>query len=172
MAAPSRKPASSRNRDYPDALAARIGFLLARAHLVAREEADTALAAVGLSMKGYAALATLASDGPSSQRRLSERIRIDPATMVDVIDTLERSGHILRRRNPDDRREYALHTTPKGRALFVRAQKAIDRAERRVLAGLDPDETRALHNLLRRMAQPRAGGRPATDELITRAMGR
>ena len=90
---------------YPSVLAARVGFLLARAHLVAREKADRALDDIGISMKGFAALATLVSDGPMSQQRLSQRIRMDPATMVDVIDSLEQSGHIVRRRNPRDRRE-------------------------------------------------------------------
>src|SRR5439155_803918 len=86
---------------YPRLLSARIGFLLARAHLIAREKADRALEDVGLTMKAYAALATLVSDGPVSQQKLSRRIRMDPATMVDVIDTLEGSGHIIRRRNPE-----------------------------------------------------------------------
>src|SRR5438445_9611877 len=104
---------------YPKTLAARIGFLLARAHLIARERADRALEGVGLSMKGFAALSTLVSDGPISQQRLSQRIRMDPATMVGVIDALEKSGHIVRRRNPQDRRAYALQSTPKGRALLA-----------------------------------------------------
>src|SRR6266571_5449741 len=139
MANSDSQPKDDRNRDYPRALAARFGFLLARAHLIAREKADRTLAEVGLTMKGYAALATLASDGPSSQQRLSRRLRMDPATMVDVIDTLEQSGYIVRRRNPDDRREYALHTTPKGRILFSRAQKAIDAAESQTLEDLEPE---------------------------------
>ena len=41
---------------------------------------------------------------------------MDPATMVDVIDSLEESGYIVRRRNPADRR--ALQPTAKGRALM------------------------------------------------------
>ena len=113
--------------DYPEDLAIRIGFLLARAHLIAREEADRALAEVGLTAKGYAALATVVSDAPISQQRLSRRLRMDPATMVDVIDELERSGYMQRRRNPDDRREYALVTTARGRALFSRAKRALGR---------------------------------------------
>src|SRR5438477_7702516 len=114
---------------YPSVLAARVGFLLARAHVVAREKADRALDDVGISMKGFAALATLVSDAPISQQRLSQRIRMDPATMVDVIDALEESGHIVRRRNPEDRREYALQPTPKGRALYARAERALIAAE-------------------------------------------
>src|SRR5438552_18803644 len=110
---------------YPKALAARIGFLLARAHLVAREQADRALAEVGLTMKGFAALATLVSDGAISQQRLSPRIRMDPAPIVDVIDPLEEARHIVRRRKPNDRREQELQPAAKGGARRARAERPI-----------------------------------------------
>ena len=126
----------------------------------------------GLSMKGYAALATLVSDGPISQQRLSQRIRMDPATMVDVIDSLEGSGHIVRRRNPQDRREYALQTTAKGRALLTRAQRAIEAAERETVRGLEPEETAVLLELLGRIADPGRSTDLATDELVTAVLGR
>jgi len=137
---------------YPRALSARVGFMLAQAHMAARGRADRALDDVGLTMKGFAALATLISDGPNSQRRLSRRIRMDPATMVDVIDSLEESGYIVRRRNPADRREYALQPTAKGRALFARADKAIVDAERQTAGRLSAAETRTLMDLLERIA--------------------
>ncbi len=137
---------------YPKALAARVGFLLAQAHMAARARADRALDTVGLTMKGFAALATLISDGPISQRRLGSRIRMDPATMVDVIDSLEESGHIVRRRNPSDRREYALQPTAKGRALYARAERAIIEAEKKTAGRLDASETKTLMRLLERIA--------------------
>ena len=157
---------------YPKALDARIGFLLARAHLIARAEADRALAGVGLTAKGYAALATLVSDGPTSQQKLSQRIRMDPATMVDVIDALERSGHLLRRRNPADRREHALLTTAKGRSLFARAEKALDVAERDTVRDLGAADVRALRDLLGRIARGSGRTELASEELVASALGR
>ncbi|TMC13712.1 MAG: winged helix-turn-helix transcriptional regulator [Chloroflexi bacterium] len=103
--------------------------------------------------RSHAALATVISDGPISQRKLSSRIRMDPATMVDVIDALEQSGRVVRRRNPNDRREYALVTTAAGRALFARARKALDAAERETLRDLDLKETEQLRELLGRIAR-------------------
>lgn len=137
---------------YPRALAARVGFLLAQAHMAARARADQALDGVGLTMKGFAALSTVISDGPHSQQRLSRRIRMDPATMVDVIDSLEESGYIVRRRNPSDRREYLLQPTAKGRALYARAEKAIADAETETIGQLKAGESRTLMELLRRIA--------------------
>jgi DNA-binding MarR family transcriptional regulator len=144
--------AADQEDGYPSALASRVGFMLAQAHMAARARADRALDGVGLTMKGFAALATLISDGPISQRRLSRRIRMDPATMVDVIDALEESGYIERRRNPADRREYALQPTAKGRALFARADRAIVEAERHTAGRLSATETRTLRDLLERIA--------------------
>jgi DNA-binding MarR family transcriptional regulator len=161
-----------RPNTYPDALATKIGFLLARAHLIARERADRSLAEIGLSMKGYAALATLGSDGPTSQQRLSQRIGMDPATMVDVIDALEASNHIVRRRNPQDRREYALHTTPRGKALLARAERAIEAAGQETFRDLDPGEAAILMRLLGRIADPSRTQKLATDEAVAEALGR
>jgi len=158
--------------DYPRALDTRIGFLLARAHLIARAEADRALARIGVTVKGYAALATLVSDGPLSQQKLSRRIRMDPATMVDVIDSLEQSGHLLRRRNPEDRREYMLLTTAKGRALFARAEKALDVAERDTVRDLSAGDTRALMDLLGRIAHGSGRTELASEEMVETALGR
>jgi DNA-binding MarR family transcriptional regulator len=156
---------------YPRPLAGKVGFLLARAHLIARGKADAALAALGLSMKAYAALATVASDGAVSQQLLSRRIGMDPATMVDVIDALEESGQIVRRRNPRDRREYSLQTTAKGRALFARAERALAVAEANTLGQMKPDEVELLIGLLRQIANPQTDS-PASEELVTRALGR
>ena len=133
---------------FPETLSRRVGFLLAQAHMRLRADADEALARVGLDMKSFASLATLTSDGPISQRRLSERIRMDPATMVDVIDGLEESGHIVRRRNPADRREYALELTAKGRSLYARANQALVEAEKGGVTGLSAAELTKLNELL------------------------
>ena len=77
---------------------------------------------------------------------------MDPATMVDVIDELEDAGYVQRRRNPDDRREYALHLTARGRALYARAERAITEVEEDTVADLDSRERRNLMALLRRIA--------------------
>ncbi len=153
---------------YPAGLAENIGFLLARAHLVARDKADTALAGLGLNAKAFAALATVTSSGPLSQQKLSRRLGMDPATMVDVIDSLEGAGHIARVRNPRDRREYALQLTAKGRRLYQRAEKAVSEAEREALDGMSTGERQTLMKLLARIAGTRAEAGSARYDVIRR----
>ncbi len=156
------------NDFYPAALAENIGFLLARAHLVARDNADTALAGLGLNAKAFAALATVTSSGPLSQQKLSRRLGMDPATMVDVIDALEESGHITRVRNPQDRREYSLRLTAKGTRLYQRAETAVAQAEGEALEGMTKAERETLAKLLRRIAGSGADRAAATYDVVRR----
>jgi DNA-binding MarR family transcriptional regulator len=135
----------------PSALADRIGYLLARAHLGMREIADQALTPLGLDKKGYAALVLLASEGPLSQQALSVIQGCDRTTMVAVVDKLENEGLVVRHRNPLDRRAYALEITAKGRRTLDQAEELVSNVERDFLAPLSPADRRRLIDLLQRL---------------------
>jgi DNA-binding MarR family transcriptional regulator len=133
----------------PAALSDRLGFLLGRAHLAHRAIAERALTSFGLGVKEFGALSVLVEEGPLSQQRLGERQGVDRTTMVAVVDELERRGLVERRRNPADRRAYALHATAKGRRLLRRAREAAKRAEDEFLTPIPPSDRRRLKQLLR-----------------------
>jgi DNA-binding MarR family transcriptional regulator len=135
----------------PAALSDRVGFLLAKTHLAARAAADPSLQPLGLDVRQFGALALLAGEGAMSQQALSVLQRCDRTTMVAVVDGLEAGGYVERRRNPDDRRAYALHITAAGRRALARAEKLVAEAEREFLAPLSPAEVRQLKDLLRRL---------------------
>jgi DNA-binding MarR family transcriptional regulator len=135
----------------PAALSDRLGYLLGRAHLAHRSIAAPALAALGLGVKEFGALALLVAEGPLSQQRLGERQGIDRTTMVAVVDELERKGLVERRRDRDDRRAYRVQATPAGRRLLKRAEAAAERAEQRFLAPIPAAERHRLKELLRRL---------------------
>lgn len=62
-----------------------------------------------------------ASDGRLGPRELSSRLGITPAAMTDVVDRLEAAGHLLRERDPGDRRRVRLVPT-EAAATEVRGQ--------------------------------------------------
>jgi DNA-binding MarR family transcriptional regulator len=138
-------------RALPPALADRIGYLLAKAHLGMRAVADEALTPLGLDKKEYAALALVASEGPLSQQALSVIQGCDRTTMVAVVDRLEDGGLVMRRRNPLDRRAYALEITAKGRRALDQADELVARVERDFLGPLSAAERRTLIDLLQRL---------------------
>jgi DNA-binding MarR family transcriptional regulator len=130
-----------------------LGYLLGRAHLEHRAIAERELASLGLSGKGFGALILLVREGPLSQQRLGQKQGIDRTTMVAVVDELESSGYVERRRDPRDRRAYSLHATAKGRRVLQRAAEATERAEDEFLAGLTAADRNRLKRLLRTLVQ-------------------
>jgi DNA-binding MarR family transcriptional regulator len=68
--------------------------------------------------------------------------------MVAVVDELERSGYVERRRDPRDRRAYSLQATAAGRQVLERAAEATKRAEDEFLAPIPTAERRHLKRLL------------------------
>jgi DNA-binding MarR family transcriptional regulator len=76
---------------------------------------------------------------------------VDRTTVVGIVDDLEKAGFVHRKRNPEDRRAYALEATDAGRAWAVKARKAVLEAERELLAPLSATERRQLIALMQRL---------------------
>ncbi len=135
------------------ALANRFGFLFARMHLSCAAHSAEELRAAGLGLSGrhVAALAILEAAGPMSQNELGTTLGKDRTTMVAIVDELEREGLVDRRRNPEDRRAYALLATDAGREWLERAGAVLNVAEERLLGALDCDEREALREMLQRV---------------------
>ena len=79
---------------------------------------------------------------------LSSRLGITPAATTDLIDRLEAAGHLLRERNPDDRRRVRLVPTESAKAA-VRSQLAdlLDRLDS-VSEDFTADERAAIQRYL------------------------
>jgi DNA-binding MarR family transcriptional regulator len=93
----------------------------------------------------------LLAEGPISQHELGAQLGIDRTTMVELIDQLEQQGVVVRKRNPVDRRSYALSLTPRGRSVQKRAAQAFDGAAAEFFGPLKPGEQQALIEMLRRI---------------------
>jgi DNA-binding MarR family transcriptional regulator len=129
-------------------LAEHAAHLLARAHFAARDLANRTLEPFGLEIRHFVALLVIDDEGPMSQQELSRFVRCDRTTMVSLMDELESAGYVERRRNPDDRRAYALEITAAGREVLAEAREAIVAIEREFFAPLSEAEEQELKRLL------------------------
>jgi DNA-binding MarR family transcriptional regulator len=127
-----------------------------------QELASRRLAPMGLSVRLCGVLNLLA-EGPISQQALGEQLGIDRTTVVELIDELEQQGVVVRRRNPADRRSYALTLTPKGHTVQKRAARVFDAAAEEFFDALPPAERQALLGMLQRLISA-ADKRLAADE--------
>lgn len=96
-------------------------------------------------------LRVVAAREPVSQREVSDQLMLDPSDMVSLVDILERAGMVERRRDPADRRRYALEVTEAGRLAVVRLSEISQQINAELLAPLDLWERVQLADLLARV---------------------
>ena len=74
-----------------------------------------------------------------TQRELSNRVGTMEPTTLSAILVMEKKGLVRRRRNPDDRRKWHIHLTPKGRSAKARllplAREVVDTAVQNLSRG-------------------------------------
>jgi DNA-binding MarR family transcriptional regulator len=139
-------------REIPAGLAERTGYLISIAHMRQRGRFEELMRDAGIGAPDFGALATIARRGPLSQQKVAEQLSLTGTAVVQIIDRLEADGIVERRRNPSDRRSYALELTSKGKATLGRARAALDQANRELAETVGGErEERELHGLLRKM---------------------
>ena len=82
------------------------------------------LAPLGLEPRHFGMLTRLAANEGKSQQAIGELMGLNATRMVFLVDELEQRGLVERRRNPADRRSYALYLTEQGRAKLREAEQA------------------------------------------------
>ena len=138
--------------ELPEGLANRISFLLSPAHHRLRERVAARLNALSLTTAQYGTLGTLVANGPVSQQVLASELGLTGPAVMQTVDRLEALGFVERRRDPDDRRSYALTLTAHGLATARGAREAIGEIMEEldgILGG--PDQRRELNRLLRKL---------------------
>ncbi len=83
-----------------------------------------------------------------SQKVIGEMLHIDKAMMVGVIDDLSKKGFIKRTPNPNDRREYWIQLTAKGKESTPEILSTVHRLNKSITKGLTPAEVKKFHNQL------------------------
>jgi DNA-binding MarR family transcriptional regulator len=139
----------------PAGLSQVVGFQLAKAELLTRDiffrHAGEPL---GVRPVEYAALAVVAANPDSSQRRLGNALSLTPPNTTALVARLEGKGWIERSSSTQDRRSQALRITKAGAALVREATKRITAAEQAELK-LSPGEQAILLELLQKVALSR-----------------
>src|SRR5271168_3750761 len=103
-----------------------------------RQALDRRLRYLGVSQASWMTIAVAAkAAAPLSQSELADRLGVEGATMVSMVDRLVKAGLIVREPSITDRRVKHVVLTPAGNLLYekVRAEAAAFRKE--LLAGMD-----------------------------------
>jgi len=111
------------------------------------------VAEIGLTAPDAGLLRKIASDPGVSQQALAEHLGVMPSRMVALVDELETKGIIERQRSTEDRRNYALQLTERGRQVLGELSRVAVEHEESLCAALSKEERVQLRDLCRRMAE-------------------
>jgi len=136
----------------PDALTRITGFMLYWVTGSAGQFYAQAVATVGLEPQQVATLQLLTMEGPMVQARLAERLRINKATMVGILNGLEAQSLVERRSYRGDKRALEVHPTQAGREKAEEVEQVNREADLIFFAPLSDEERKTFHALLSKLA--------------------
>lgn len=106
------------------------------------------LADTGITLRQVQVLASLALHGELSQTELAGTLRIEPSTMVRILDRMERNNWIERDDASNDRRKKIIRPTERVTARWATIIKRGEAMEQRAIAGLNEKQLLELKNTL------------------------
>jgi DNA-binding MarR family transcriptional regulator len=116
---------------------------------------------LGMDLRLLIALSYLGDHDGAPQHELVDALCMDAKNVVLLLNELEDLGHLVRRRDAEDRRRHRVHITSTGRKALARAARAQEDIEDEVLQGLDAEERATLYSLLARAVH---GAEPAGEQ--------
>lgn len=129
------------------------GHLIRRAQQIAVAVFMDECGRFDLTPVQYAALTAIGVQPDIDATRLSQLIALDRSTTGSVLERLEAKALVQRNASPEDRRIKLLRLSDSGRALLREVEAAVERAQQRIVAPLQPDERKTFLRLLARLVE-------------------
>jgi MarR family transcriptional regulator for hemolysin len=130
-----------------------VGYWICMASRAFERAMNEELAPSGITYRQCQVLAWLAIDGNLSQTDLAERLRIEPPTLVGILDRMEREGWVRRESDPHDRRRKLVAAMPKALPVWSKIVACSNNVRERGNQGVSPPEQELLKNLLKRIIE-------------------
>jgi DNA-binding MarR family transcriptional regulator len=123
---------------------------LMRVQQLLLSELDEILRPYGLTFARYEALVllTFSRHGSLPLGKMGDRLQVHPTSVTSIVDRLEATGHVVRRRHPTDGRTILAEITSSGRSLVEAATKDLV-AAKFGLGSLEGPELDSLSSLLK-----------------------
>lgn len=137
------------------ALGKHLGYCLYKVALKFRTIIDNALLEEGIIAPQFGVLNILRDSDGLNQISLGLQMGIDKATVVKLIDGLEKLGYVVRVSSETDRREKYLKVTPRGIKFLDHIIPKVKALETDFLKPLDPEERKVLLGAIPKLMQPR-----------------
>lgn len=125
-----------------------VGFWVCQASHALQRSFNEELAPQGVTFRQAQVLGCLALEGKLSQTDLAERMRIEPPTLVGILDRMERDGWIRRDGDKTDRRRKFVEATSAAKPVWSKIVSAAKRVRGRATRGMSANQLAQLKKLL------------------------
>jgi MarR family transcriptional regulator for hemolysin len=113
---------------------------------------DRRLKDLGVSQASWLTIAVAArAEHPLSQTELAQRLAVEGATMVAMIDRLSEAGLVVREPSPTDRRVNLVALTKAGNRLYSKVKAEADAFSKELLVSVDQEKLAAATELLEQL---------------------
>src|SRR5271169_1984118 len=114
-----------------------------------RQAVDRRLKYLGVSQASWMTIAIAAkARKPLSQSELADRLAVEGATMVAMVDRLVKAGLVLRQASTTDRRVKRIVLTPAGLRIYDKVKSEAAALRKELLAATDPKKLAIATELL------------------------
>jgi len=125
-----------------------VGYWICQASHGFQRAFNEELAPQGVTFRQAQVLGCLALEGRLSQTDLAERMRIEPPTLVGILDRMERDGWIRRGGDKADRRRKLIEVMPAARPAWTKIVTVAKRVRSRATRGMTSSQLSQLKKLL------------------------
>ena len=126
-----------------------LGYYLRRAQIWIFQDFIRTLESVDLRPAEFSVLAVIGGNRRLSQADVAQRLGIERARLVRLLDRLQKRGLTQRLASPTDRRSHALKLTASGQQLLKRAKALVMLHEERLIGRLGSERHRTMIEALR-----------------------
>jgi MarR family transcriptional regulator for hemolysin len=114
-----------------------------------KQAVDRRLKYLGVSQASWMTIAIAAkAESPLSQSELADRLGVEGATMVAMVDRLVKAGLVAREASSTDRRIKRVVLTTAGVAIYEKVKTEADTLRKQLLAKMDRKKLQAATELL------------------------
>ena len=150
----ARRPCRAQQTDHRKSLDIgvlneHLGYFIRRLQVWVFQDFIRTLAPVDIRPAQYSVLVVIAANPGLSQSDLADRLGIERARLVRVLDKLEKRGLTRRLASPSDRRSHALRLTREGQKTLKRAAMLAAMHEAKLIERLGPEQRKSMLTLLR-----------------------
>lgn len=131
-----------------------IGYLIHNASHAIQQTLNEELRTHGITFRQWQVLACLAYFGDNvSQGDIADKLGIESATLVGVLDRMERDGWIRRHPCPTDRRKKLVRTTDRVHPVWELMVDCGHRIRKRATEGINPRDYQVAWKVLQKIRE-------------------